>query len=48
MADAGTDQQELEKHYYWIERENKFIGYLGEKCRNYGFYVEFCKNIAKS
>ena len=28
MADAGTDQQELEKNYYWMDRENKFLQYL--------------------
>lgn len=25
MADAGTDQQEMEKAYYWVARENKFL-----------------------
>ena len=28
MADAGTDQQEMEKNYYWMDRENKFLQYL--------------------
>ena len=28
MADAGSDQQEIEKAYYWVARENKFIQYL--------------------
>ena len=28
MADASTDQQELEKNYYWMDRENKFLQYL--------------------
>ena len=28
MADASTDQEELEKSYYWMDRENKFIQYL--------------------
>ena len=28
MADASTDQQELEKSYYWMDREKKFIQYL--------------------
>ena len=28
MADASTDQQELEKNYYWMDRDKKFIQYL--------------------
>ena len=28
MADAGTDQQEMEKNYYMVDRENKFLKYL--------------------
>ena len=28
MADAGTDQQEMEKAYYWLARENKFLQFL--------------------
>jgi RNA polymerase-binding protein DksA len=28
MADAGTDQQEMEKAYYWVARENKFLQFL--------------------
>ena len=28
MADASTDQQEMEKNYYWMDREKKFIQYL--------------------
>ena len=28
MADASTDQEELEKSYYWMDRENKFLQYL--------------------
>ena len=28
MADASTDQQEMEKNYYWMDRENKFLQYL--------------------
>ena len=28
MADASTDQQEMEKSYYWMDREKKFIQYL--------------------
>ena len=28
MADASTDQQELEKNYYWMDREKKYIQYL--------------------
>ena len=28
MADASTDQQEMEKNYYWMDRENKYIQYL--------------------
>ena len=28
MADAGSDQQEMEKAYYWLARENKFLQYL--------------------
>ena len=28
MADASTDQEEMEKSYYWMDRENKFIQYL--------------------
>ena len=25
MADAGTDQHEMEKNYYMVERENKYL-----------------------
>ena len=28
MADASTDQEEMEKSYYWMDRENKFLQYL--------------------
>ena len=28
MADVGTDQGEREKAYYWLARENKYLGYL--------------------
>ena len=28
MADAGSDHQEIEKAYYWVQRENKFLKYL--------------------
>ena len=28
MADAGTDQQEMEKNYYMVDRENTFLQYL--------------------
>ena len=28
MADAGTDQQEMEKNYYMMDRENSFLQYL--------------------
>ena len=28
MADASTDQQEMEKNYYMMDRENKFLQYL--------------------
>ena len=28
MADAGSDQQEREKAYYWLSRENNFLQYL--------------------
>ena len=28
MADASSDQQEMEKSYYWMDRENKFLQYL--------------------
>ena len=28
MADASTDQEEMEKNYYWMGRDNKFIQYL--------------------
>ena len=28
MADAGTDQQEMEKAYYWVARGNKFLQFL--------------------
>ena len=28
MADAGTDQQEMEKNYYMMDRESKFLQYL--------------------
>ena len=25
LADAGGDYQEIEKAYYWVQRENKFL-----------------------
>ena len=25
MADASSDQEEMEKSYYWMDRENKFL-----------------------
>ena len=28
MADAGTDQQEMEKNYYMVDRGNSFLQYL--------------------
>mgnify|MGYP001490158376 CR=1 FL=1 len=28
MADAGTDQQEMEKNYYMMDRENTYLQYL--------------------
>ena len=28
MADAGTDQGEREKAYYWLARENNYLQYL--------------------
>ena len=28
MADASSDQQEMEKSYYWMGRESKFLQYL--------------------
>lgn len=28
MADASTDQQEMEKNYYMVDRENKYLQYL--------------------
>ena len=28
MADAGSDQQEMEKNYYMIDRGNSFLQYL--------------------
>ena len=28
MADASTDQEEMEKSYYWMDRKNKFLQYL--------------------
>lgn len=28
LADAGADYQEIEKAYYWVQRENKFLQYL--------------------
>ncbi len=28
MADAGTDQGEREKAYYWLARENNYMRYL--------------------
>ncbi|MBL7110306.1 MAG: TraR/DksA C4-type zinc finger protein [Candidatus Marinimicrobia bacterium] len=28
MADAGSDQQDREKAYYWLDRERKFLQYL--------------------
>ena len=28
LADGGADQAEIEKAYYWVQRENKFLQYL--------------------
>ena len=28
MADAGSDQQEMEKNYYMMDRDNSFLQYL--------------------
>ena len=28
MADASSDQEEMEKSYYWMDRDNKFLQYL--------------------
>jgi len=28
MADAGSDQQEREKAFYWLSRENNYLKYL--------------------
>ena len=28
MADGSADQEEMEKNYYWMDREKKFIQYL--------------------
>ena len=28
MADASGDQEEMEKNYYWIDRNTKFLQYL--------------------
>ena len=28
LADGGGDQAEIEKAYYWVQRENKFLQYL--------------------
>ena len=28
IADAGSDQQEMEKNYYMVDRENTFLQYL--------------------
>ena len=28
LADAGSDYQEIEKAYYWVQRENKLLQYL--------------------
>ena len=28
MADAGSDQQEMERNYYMMDRENSFLQYL--------------------
>ena len=28
MADAGSDQQEREKAFYWLSRENNYFQYL--------------------
>ena len=28
MADASADQEEMEKNYYWMGRDNKFLQYL--------------------
>ena len=49
MADAGSDHQEIEKAYYWVSRENKFIQYLNralEKIEQGSFGVcHSCDNL---
>ena len=53
MADAGTDQQEMEKNYYWMNRENKFLQYLNRALEmieigNFGICTTCGKLIEKA
>ena len=52
MADAGTDQQEMEKNYYMMDRENKFLQYLNRALEmiedgTFGICVKCGKLISK-
>ena len=52
MADAGTDQQEMEKNYYMMDRENTFLQYLNRALEmiqdgTFGICVTCSKLISK-
>ena len=52
MADASTDQEEMEKSYYWMDRENKFLQYLNRslemiKKGNFGICTSCGELISK-
>ena len=52
MADASSDQEEMEKNYYWMDRENKFIQYLNRSLEminqgTFGICTECSELISK-
>ena len=52
MADASTDQEEMEKSYYWMDRENKFLQYLNRSLEmiiegTFGVCTTCCELISK-
>ena len=52
MADASTDQEEMEKNYYWMGRENKFLQCLNRALEmleigTFGICVNCGKRISR-
>ena len=52
MADASTDQEEMEKSYYWMDRENKFLQCLNRVLEmigegTFGICTDCCELISR-